>query len=187
MLLDGSDDIFVEEGKTVEDSEKSAIRYKYTQKSEIMLVSKKIQCDSLIFMSQIEIDGRAELFLSKIKKQIELSSEAEAPNKEEEAAQKLSLSEKVAMRVTQKTIPQLKQEQIMSLDQIKGQGPNMLEAISGGVRSKTVDKHIESFMNMPQPEFLDLVAGMKGFEAGTGDIYVVILFDLLLYQYNELN
>jgi len=28
---------------------------------------------------------------------------------------------------------------------------------------------------------------MKGFEAGTGDIYVVILFDLLLYQYNELN
>lgn len=51
MLLDGSDDIFVEDGKTVDDSEKSAIRYKYTQKSEIMLVSKKIQCDCLIFMS----------------------------------------------------------------------------------------------------------------------------------------
>jgi hypothetical protein len=34
-------------------------------------------------MSQIELDGRAELFLSKIKKQIELSSDAIEPNKEE--------------------------------------------------------------------------------------------------------
>jgi hypothetical protein len=51
-----------------------------------MLVSKKIQCDCLIFMSQIELDGRAELFLSKIKKQIELSSDAIEPNKEDEAA-----------------------------------------------------------------------------------------------------
>jgi hypothetical protein len=63
----------------------------------------------------------------------------------------------------------------------------MLDAISGSVKIKSIDKNIENFMNMPQPEFLDLVAGMKGFEAGTGDIYVVILFDLLLYQYNELN
>ena len=74
MLLDGSDDVFVEEGKTVEESEMSSIRYKYTQKSEIMLVSKKIQCDCLIFMSQLELDGRAELFLSKIKRQIEMAN-----------------------------------------------------------------------------------------------------------------
>jgi|LauGreDrversion4_2_1035121.scaffolds.fasta_scaffold17057_7 hypothetical protein len=63
----------------------------------------------------------------------------------------------------------------------------MLDAISGNTKIKSIDKNIENFMNMPQSEFLDLVAGMKGFEAGTGDIYVVILFDLLLYQYNELN
>ncbi len=190
QLLDGSDDIFVEDGKTVDDSEKSAIRYKYTQKSEIMLLSKKIQCDCLIFMSQIELDGRAELFLSKIKKQILMDTTANPESPEQVAAEKMSLSEKVGLRVTQKTIPQLKQEQIMSLEQIRGQGPNMLEAISGGAKmggGKEVDKNIEGFMNMTQPEFLDLVAGMKGFEAGTGDIYVVILFDLLLYQYNELN
>jgi len=30
-------------------------------------MSKKIQCDCLIFVSQIEFDGRAELFLSKLK------------------------------------------------------------------------------------------------------------------------
>ena len=108
QLLDGSDDVFVEEGKTVEESEMSSIRYKYTQKSEIMLESKKIQCDCLIFMSQIEIDGRAELFLSKIKKQIELASEEAPANKEEEAEQKIKLSDKIGMRITQKTIPQLK-------------------------------------------------------------------------------
>jgi hypothetical protein len=42
----------------------------------------------------------------------------------------------------------------------------MLDAISGSVKIKSIDKNIENFMNMPQPEFLDLVAGMKGFEAG---------------------
>lgn len=36
-----------------------------------MLMSKKIQCDCLIFISQLELDARAELFLSKLKRQIE--------------------------------------------------------------------------------------------------------------------
>ena len=75
----------------------------------------------------------------------------------------------------------------MSLEQIKNQGPEMLQAISEGLVKKPLEKNTEVFMGMSQPEFLDLVSSMKGFEAGTGDIYVVILFDLLLYQYNELN
>ena len=50
-----------------------------------MLVSKKIQCDSLIFMSKIELDGRVELFLSNIKKQIEISNGLQYQNNEEEA------------------------------------------------------------------------------------------------------
>lgn len=28
---------------------------------------------------------------------------------------------------------------------------------------------------------------MKGFESGTGDVYICILFDLMLYKYPELN
>jgi hypothetical protein len=36
-----------------------------------MLMSKKVQCDCLIFISQLELDARAELFLSKVKRQIE--------------------------------------------------------------------------------------------------------------------
>ena len=36
-------------------------------------------------------------------------------------------------------------------------------------------------------EFLDTVASMKGFEFEIGDIYICILFDLMLYKYNELN
>jgi hypothetical protein len=77
----------------------------------------------------------------------------------------------------------------MSLDQIKGQSTNVLEAISSGVNNKPSggNKDISNFMKMSLPEFLDLVANMKGFEGGTGEIYICILFDLLLYQYNELN
>jgi hypothetical protein len=81
MLLDGSDDVFEEEGAVGGDSEedKSMNRYKYTQKSEIMLMSKKIQCDCLIFISQLELDARAELFLSKLKRQIEKDIPIEEP------------------------------------------------------------------------------------------------------------
>ena len=51
MLLDGSDDVFEEEGAADSEQDATAIRYKYTQKSEIMLMSKKIQCDCLIYIS----------------------------------------------------------------------------------------------------------------------------------------
>jgi hypothetical protein len=40
-------------------------------------MSKKIQCDCLIFISSLELDGRAELFLSKLKRDYELQSELE--------------------------------------------------------------------------------------------------------------
>lgn len=36
-------------------------------------------------------------------------------------------------------------------------------------------------------EFLNTVASMKGFEFEIGEIYICILFDLMLYKYNELN
>lgn len=36
-------------------------------------------------------------------------------------------------------------------------------------------------------EFLDIVASMKGFEQEIGEIYICILFDLMLYKYPELN
>ena len=81
MLLDGSDDVFEEEGASGESEEdKSMNRYKYTQKSEIMLMSKKIQCDCLIFISQLELDARAELFLSKLKRQIEKDMPIDMPS-----------------------------------------------------------------------------------------------------------
>lgn len=35
-------------------------------------MSKKIQCDCLIFISQLELDGRAELFLAKLKRDYDL-------------------------------------------------------------------------------------------------------------------
>jgi hypothetical protein len=68
MLLDGSDDVYDEkEGGDYNPTD----RYKYTQKNEIILMSKKVQCDCLIFISQLELDGRSELYLSKLKKEFE--------------------------------------------------------------------------------------------------------------------
>ena len=49
MLLDGSDDVYVGGDEHGEDA--SLARYKYTQANEIILMSKKIQCDCLIFIS----------------------------------------------------------------------------------------------------------------------------------------
>jgi hypothetical protein len=47
MLLDGSDDLGDPDGGDYNSSD----RYKYTQKNEIVLMSKKVQCDCLIFIS----------------------------------------------------------------------------------------------------------------------------------------
>jgi hypothetical protein len=47
MLLDGSDDLGDPDGGEMNSSD----RYKYTQKNEIVLMSKKVQCDCLIFIS----------------------------------------------------------------------------------------------------------------------------------------
>jgi hypothetical protein len=69
MLLDGSDDVYDEKEGGGEYN--STDRYKYTQKNEIILMSKKVQCDCLIFISQLELDGRSELYLSKLKKEFE--------------------------------------------------------------------------------------------------------------------
>lgn len=71
MLLDGSDDIYEDDGSGDMEGG-SADRYKYTQKNEIILMSKKKQCDCLIYISSLELDGRAELYLAKLKRDYEL-------------------------------------------------------------------------------------------------------------------
>lgn len=74
MLLDGSDDLYENDGSG-EMEGSSLDRYKYTQKNEIILMSKKIQCDCLIFISQLELDARAELYLAKLKRDHELNAQ----------------------------------------------------------------------------------------------------------------
>jgi hypothetical protein len=90
MLLDGSDDVYVDE---VTGDYSSSDRYKYTQKNEIILMSKKIQCDCLIFISQLELDGRSELYLAKLKKEFE---QMQLLNQEKEAQRKAGISRKLS-------------------------------------------------------------------------------------------
>ena len=94
MLLDGSDDVY-EDGDPTD-------RYKYTGKNEIILMSKKVQCDCLLFISQLELDGRAELFLSKLKLEYETSALTQTKNK--------------VLIIRGSSIPQLQEGDIQSLE-----------------------------------------------------------------------
>lgn len=68
LLLDGSNDTYYDPHDPTQSEETAAFeRYKFSKANEIILKSKKLQCDCLIFISQMELDGRAELFLSKLK------------------------------------------------------------------------------------------------------------------------
>lgn len=86
----------------------------------------------------------------------------------------------------------------MSLDQLKGQSQGLMKELNkqrsineskgtSGRKAKEEDNGAEKILAMPNIEFLDTVASMKGFENEIGDIYICILFDLMLYKYPELN
>lgn len=77
LLLDGSNDIYLEDDNfskgSIKDDESNLtqLRYKFSKENEIILKSKKIQCDCLIQISQMELDGRTELVLAKLKHDLE--------------------------------------------------------------------------------------------------------------------
>ena len=86
----------------------------------------------------------------------------------------------------------------MSLDQLKGQSQGLMKELNkqrsinegkgaSGRKAKEEENGAEKMLAMPNIEFLDTVASMKGFENEIGDIYICILFDLMLYKYPELN
>ena len=77
---------------------------------------------------------------------------------------------------------------IMSLDQLKGSlGNGLMQSIHQKKKEKEKDTDPNNVYNQTNVQFLDTVASMKGFESEIGDIYICILFDLMLYKYPELN
>lgn len=79
---------------------------------------------------------------------------------------------------------------IASLDQLKGSiSLGLINAIQKQKTQSDKDKLNDpnSVLSKSNVDFLDLVASMKGFEQEIGDIYICILFDLMLYKYPELN
>ena len=169
MLLDGSDDVY--QGSDSGDYS-SSDRYKYTQKNEIILMSKKIQCDCLIFISQLELDGRSELYLAKLKKEFE---QQQLQNQEREAQKKAGLGDVPA----DEKIADLKDNES---EKENNQSKMMSSKSKSGRQPAATSVHEQNNI-----EFLDTVATMKGFEHEIGEIYICILFDLMLYKYNELN
>jgi hypothetical protein len=81
---------------------------------------------------------------------------------------------------------------IASLDQLKGSiSISLINAIQKKKNEQDKDRLRDldpsSVLLQSQVDFLDTVASMKGFESEIGDIYICILFDLMLYNYPELN
>jgi len=146
-------------------------------------MSKKIQCDCLIFISQLETDGRAELFLAKLKRDFELSNNDIGRNAD--GGHVLQIGGRGDQ------LPQIGAAgQIASLDQLKGSiSLGLINAIQKQrtLSEKEKANDPKSILNKSNTEFLDIVASMKGFEQEIGEIYVCILFDLMLYKYPELN
>ena len=50
-LLDGTNDVYSEQMPQTEENDNNNERYKYSKENELILMSKKIQCDCLIFIS----------------------------------------------------------------------------------------------------------------------------------------
>lgn len=147
MLLDGSDDVYVD-GDTGDYS--SSDRYKYTQKNEIILMSKKIQCDCLIFISQLELDGRSELYLSKLKKEFE---QQQLMNQEKEAMKKAGISRKLS-------------DEVVKIGDLKGdvsKAGSEVPETSQKLASKGKKAGVASTLNVGEQnnaEFLNTVASM---------------------------
>ena len=63
-----------------------------------------------------------------------------------------NISDKIALRITQKAIPQLKSDQMMSLDQIKDQSSSVLSAIGGAAKKRSeIGDNIKPFLEMSHP------------------------------------
>ena len=75
-LLNGSNDIFYD---ATDESMSGAIddfisvkRYFSSGSNDIIVMSKAIICENLLIISQLEIDGKVEIFLAKFKKDFEM-------------------------------------------------------------------------------------------------------------------
>eukprot|EP00347_Sterkiella_histriomuscorum_P021853 403332539 len=186
LLLDGSNDIYTD-ASDPNSNEKSATmeRYKFSKENEIILKSKKIQCDCLIFISQMELDGRGDLFLAKLKYDYEMQKKQQQDGGH--------LGKALMGRLFRKqTIPGLDKKASQPLvdkreSQNLGEGLDFMSRLRAAYNSgdpKDIDLLLQQTSNV---DFLNEVASLRGFEEEIEDVYICMLFDLLLYKYPELN
>lgn len=141
----------------------SVKRYFSSGDNDVIVQSKAIICENLLTISQLETDGKAQIFLSKFKADqdalfLQRQMQAAAPQRAP-AAQKAEQPKKKSGFL---------QSFKLSLGKVDAEEP-----------AKLSSKQVES-QNI---EFLEQIAGCYNFEADGQDAYICVLFDLLLYKY----
>mmetsp|Transcript_6821 Transcript_6821/g.10992 ORF Transcript_6821/g.10992 Transcript_6821/m.10992 type:complete len:608 (+) Transcript_6821:2642-4465(+) len=175
-LLDGSNDIYYDVNDenmsgAIEDFV-SVKRYFSSGSNDIIVQSKAIICENLLIISQLEIDGKVEIFLSKFKKDLEMSY----MKKQMKAAQHHGVKEEG---------PPVSNMEMLSnkFNKVFSCFKNMTQTADEDMESISYEREIEQSNLM----FFEDIALSTNFESENRDAYICVLFDLLLYKYPELS
>ena len=169
-LLNGANDIYVD----VEDENMAGCvddfvgvkRYFSNGSNDIIVECKSLICENLLLISKLEIDGKAQIFLSKFKCDLDMlmlqqAISAETPKDEGGAA----------------VVPKDDEPKKGGLF-----GSFKMTLPSVGTDENKNKKSVEQ----KNIEFLEDISSSFNFEADDQDAYICVLFDLLLYKYPSL-
>ena len=170
-LLDGSNDSYSsgeeqQKDKHTEDS-LSCNRYFSNGNNDVIVECKTLICQNLLLISQLEIDGKVQIFLSKFKADLD----------------RLMMQKQISF--TDPNLAGKKEE----AEEKKPRGcfrnfkmPQMQSKVGAEKAPRLTSDAITS-MNI---KFLNEIASVCNFESESQDAYISVLFDLLLYQYPNL-
>lgn len=165
-LLDGSNDIYYDikdETMTADlDEFISVRRYFCSGQNDIIVQSKAIICENLLLISQLEVDGKAQVFLSKFKNEMDMIILKKQMYFADFGEEKKEENQKE----TKKT--------------------GFLSSFRfgrGKVNNENTERITLKQVENQNIEFLEQIAHSYNFESHNQDSYICVLFDLLLYKY----
>ena len=171
-LLNGANDVYLD----IEDENLAGNivdfigvkRYFSSGSNDIIVQCKALICENLLLISQLEIDGKAQIFLSKFKCDLDMlmlqqqisSATPKTGDKDASAAPKEENQKGGLFGSFKMTLPNV------GLDD----------------ENKNNNKSVEQ----KNIEFLEDISSSFNFEADDQDAYICVMFDLLLYKYPSL-
>ena len=172
-MLNGANDIYTSQVSEHDhdNDESGSKRYFSSGSNDIIVESKTIICENLLIISQLEIDGKVQIFLSKFKSDLDmliLQKQMQHTVKAKEDMEKMLQ-------------PEL-QRQKGCFSRFKSYSLNLSK-----VMEKPQDKLSYKQLQSDNIAFLNEIALSYNFESQNQDAYICVLFDLLLYKYPVLS